>query len=318
MVYTITLNPTLDRNIWIEKIKYDDSNRIQKEERYAAGKGIDVSRVLTTLGLRNKALGFVGGFDGQEMEGRLINEGISCNFTRISGDTRTNIVIYDQTKKSQTIFSARGPEIMPYELMRMIQQIQELENPEMVIISGSLPPGVHPEIYYKIMEIARSKGSIIVLDTDGEALKKGIQISPDVIKPNIHELSRLADRELNNIEQVISTALTYCDQGIRTVLVSMGARGILLAGKKEQYLAVPPKVKVVNTIGAGDSAIAGFVFGYINGKTLQESLTYAVAAGTATTLRPGPALCTESDFMALVPKVKLYQQEEIRSAIPKL
>ena len=207
MVYTITLNPTLDRNIWIEKIKYDDSNRIQKEERYAAGKGIDVSRVLTTLGLRNKALGFVGGFDGQEMEGRLINEGISCNFTRISGDTRTNIVIYDQTKKSQTIFSARGPEIMPYELMRMIQQIQELENPEMVIISGSLPPGVHPEIYYKIMEIARSKGSIIVLDTDGEALKKGIQISPDVIKPNIHELSRLADRELNNIEQGISTQL---------------------------------------------------------------------------------------------------------------
>jgi 6-phosphofructokinase 2 len=318
MVYTVTLNPALDRNIWIEKIKYDDANRIQREERYAAGKGIDVSRVLTTLGLRNKALGFVGGFDGQEMEGRLINEGISCNFTRISGDTRTNIVIYDLAKKSQTIFSARGPEIMPYELMRMIQQMEELENPEMVIISGSLPPGVHPEIYYKIMEIARSKGSIIVLDTDGEALQKGIQISPDVIKPNIHELSRLAGRELNNIDQIVSTALSYCDQGIRTVLVSMGARGILLAGREEQYLAVPPKVKVINTIGAGDSAIAGFVFGYINGKTLQESLVYAVAAGTATTLRPGPALCTESDFKELVPKVKLYQQEEISSAIPEL
>jgi 6-phosphofructokinase 2 len=318
MVYTITLNPALDRNIWIEKIKYDDSNRIQKEERYAAGKGIDVSRVLTTLGVRNKALGFVGGFDGQEMEGRLINEGISCNFTRISGDTRTNIVIYDMAKKSQTIFSARGPEIMPYELIRMIQGIEELENPEMVIISGSLPRGVNPEIYYKIMEIARSKGSKIVLDTDGEALQKGIQISPDVIKPNIHELSRLAGRELNNIEQVISTALTYCDQGIRTVLVSMGARGILLAGKEEQCLAVPPKVKVVNTIGAGDSAIAGFVFGYVNGKTLEESLVYAVAAGTATTLRPGPALCTESDFQSLVPKVRLYQKGEISRALPEL
>jgi 6-phosphofructokinase 2 len=259
----------------------------------------------------------VGGFDGQEMEGRLINEGISCNFTRISGDTRTNIVIYDQTKKSQTIFSARGPEIMPYELMRMIQGIEKLDNPEIVIISGSLPPGVNPEIYYKIMEIARSKGSKIVLDTDGEALKKGIQISPDIIKPNVHELSRLVGRELGDINEIINTALTYCDQGIRTVLVSMGARGILLASKEKRFLAVPPKVKVVNTIGAGDSAIAGFVFGYVSGKTLPEALVYAVAAGTATTLRPGPALCTENDFLELVPKVKLYEEEEISKAIPE-
>ncbi len=317
MVYTITLNPALDRNIWIKKVKYDDSNRIQKEERYAAGKGIDVSRVLTAFGVRNKALGFVGGFDGEEMEGRLLNEGISCNFTKISGETRTNIVVYDMEKKSQTIYSARGPEIMPYELMRMIQLVEKLENPEIVIISGSLPPGVNPEIYYKIMEIARSKGSKIVLDTDGEALKKGIQISPDVIKPNVHELSRLSGQDLKNIQQIIQTAQHYCEQGIRTVLVSMGARGILLVGKDERYLAVPPKVEVVNTIGAGDSAIAGFVFGYVNGQTLQEALVYAVAAGTATTLRPGPALCTKEDFLELVPQVRLYRDEEINDAVAK-
>jgi 6-phosphofructokinase 2 len=317
MIYTITLNPALDRNIWIKKVKYDDSNRIQKEERFAAGKGIDVSRVLTTLGVRNKALGFVGGFDGEEMEGRLINEGISCNFTKISGETRTNIVIYDMEKKSQTIFSARGPEIMPYELMRLIQGIEKLENPEMVIISGSLPPGVNPEIYYKIMEIARSMGAKIVLDTDGEALKKGIQISPDIIKPNVHEVSRLSGRDLKSMPQIISAAKTLSDQGIPVVLVSMGAKGILLAGREQRYLAVPPKVKVVNTIGAGDSAIAGFVYGYLTGKTLQEALVYAVAAGTATTLRPGPALCTKEDFLNLVPQVRLYQGEEISSASPE-
>lgn len=315
MIYTITLNPALDRNIWIEKVRYDDSNRIQKEERYAAGKGIDVSRVLTTLGIRNKALGFVGGFDGEELEGRLLNEGIGCDFIRISGETRTNIIINDLGKESQTIFSARGPEIKPYELIQIIHKIEKLENPEIVIISGSLPIGVNPEVYCKIMEIARNKGSKIVLDTDGEAQKKGIQISPDVIKPNIYELSRLSGMELKNIQQIISTAQTFCDQGIRTVLVSMGARGILLAGKEERYLAVPPKVKVVNTIGAGDSAIAGFVFGYATGKTLQEALVYAVAAGTATTLRPGPALCTKDDFLELVPQVKLYQEEEINSAV---
>ena len=317
MVYTITLNPALDRNIWVEQVRYNDSNRIQKEKRYAAGKGIDVSRVLTAFGIRNKAMGFVGGFDGEEMEGRLLNEGISCDFTKISGETRTNVVIYDMGKESQTIFSASGPQIMPYELMRIIQQVQKLENPEFVIISGSLPPGVNPEIYYKIMEIARSKGSKIVLDTDGDALKTGIQISPDIIKPNIHELSRLSGKELKDIKQVISSAQTICDQGTGTVLVSMGARGILLAGKKESYLAVPPPVKVVNTIGAGDSAVAGFVFGILTGKTLHEALVCGVAAGTATTLRPGPALCTEEDFLALIPQVKLYQEKDISKVIGK-
>ncbi len=311
MIYTLTLNPALDRNIWIEKVKTDDSNRILKEERYAAGKGIDVSRVLTTLGIRNNALGFVGGFDGEEMEGRLINEGISCSFTKISGETRTNIVIYDMEKSNQTIFSAPGPEIMPFELMRIIQHIEKLDNPEFFIISGSLPPGVHPEIYYKIMEIAKSKGSKVILDTDGAALQTGIQISPDVIKPNVHELSRLSGQELTTIQDKISAARNICDQGTGIVLVSMGARGILLVSKSEQYLAVPPQVKVVNTIGAGDSAIAGFVYGRVNGKTVQESLACAVAAGTATTLRPGPALCTKDEFQELVPQVKLYMDDEI-------
>lgn len=314
MIYTITLNPALDRNLWIERVNTDDSNRIQKEERYAAGKGIDVSRVLKTLGVRNNALGFVGGFDGEEMEGRLLNEGISCTFTKISGETRTNIVIYDLENKSQTIFSAPGPEIMPFELMRIVQQVEKLESPEYLIISGSLPPGVHPEIYSKIMEIAKGKGSKIILDTDGAALKTGIQGFPDVIKPNVHELGRLTGAELKNIQEIIRAAQTICDNGTGIVLVSMGAKGILLVSEKEKYLAVPPQVKVVNTIGAGDSAIAGFVYGNVSGKTLPESLVCAVAAGTATTLRPGPALCTKEDFLALKPEVKLYQGNEIGQA----
>ena len=319
MIYTITLNPALDRNIWIESIRNDESNRIQKELRYAAGKGIDVSRVLTTFGIRNQALGFVGGFDGEEMEGRLINEGISCNFTRISGETRTNIILYDVEKGTQTIFSARGPEIEPFELTRIIQQIESLEDPEMFIISGSLPQGVHPQIYYKIMEMAKKKGSKIILDTDGEALKTGITISPDVIKPNIHELGHISGSELNDLHEIIHAAQTVCDQGTATVLVSMGARGILMVTKEEKCLAIPPELKVVNTIGAGDSSVAGFVFGTVTGKTIKESLICAVAAGTATTLRPGPALCTKDDFDKLIPQVRFYQdEEEITKAISRL
>ena len=317
MIYTITLNPALDRDIWIDKMILDDSNRIQNEQRYAAGKGVDVSRVLTTFGIKNMALGFVGGFEGEEIVGRLINEGISCDFTKVSGETRTNIIINDIEKESQTIFSARGPEIKPNEVTKIIQQIEKLEDPEIIVISGSLPPGVQPEVYSKIIEVAKSRGSKIILDTDGAALQAGVRMSPDVIKPNVHELSRLVDLELKDIHKIISTAQTICNQGTGVVLVSLGAKGILLVGKTEQYLAVPPKVEVVNTIGAGDSSIAGFIYGTTTGKTLQESLVCAVAAGTATTLRSGPALCTKDDFLELMPQVKLYQEGDITKAFQK-
>jgi 6-phosphofructokinase 2 len=156
MVYTITLNPALDRTLWVKKTQPDDSNRIEQEEKYAGGKRIDVSKVLTTLGVSNKALGFVGGFAGEELEGRLTNEGISCDFIRISGETRTNIIINEMSTGSQTIFSASGPEIKPYELMQIIHKVERLEKPDIIIISGSLPPGVHPEIYRKIIEMSKS------------------------------------------------------------------------------------------------------------------------------------------------------------------
>jgi len=307
VIYTITLNPALDRTLWVSRIVPDDSNRIEREQRYAGGKGIDVSRVLTTLGMPNRALGFAGGFTGEELEGRLLNKGIACDFVAISRETRTNIIVNDASTGSQTIFSARGPEIQPYELMRMIHKVEKLEKPDTVVISGSLPPEVHPEIYRRIIEIAKGRGARVVLDTDGDPLRLGIQGMPDVIKPNVHELGRLVGRKLEGIGEIAGAARGVHEQGVGMVLVSMGAEGIILIAEKEQYLAVPPDVKVVNTIGAGDSAVAGFVYGLATGKPLKEALRYAVAAGTATTLRPGTALCEKEDFLRLLPEVQLRE-----------
>jgi 6-phosphofructokinase 2 len=305
LIYTITLNPALDRTLWVEKIRADDSNRIKKEERFAGGKGIDVSRVLTKLGIGSTALGFVGGFTGEELEGRLINEGISCDFIRISGETRTNIIMNDMSTGVQSVFGASGPVIEPYELMRMIHKVEGLEHPEMVIISGSIPPGVHPKIYRKLIEIAKGRNAKIILDADGEALSEGTQGMPDLIKPNVHELGRLVGAELRELDDIVSAARSIQKRGIATVLVSMGARGLVLIGEKENYHASHPEVEVKNTIGAGDSAIAGFVYGLIEGKSPKEALVYAVAAGTATTLTPGTALCCKDDFMRLMPAVKV-------------
>ncbi|NYT02388.1 MAG: 1-phosphofructokinase, partial [Methanosarcinales archaeon] len=142
MIYTVTLNPALDRTIWVDRIKEDVSNRIIKEFRYAGGKSIDVSKVLKNLGIDNVALGFVGGFPGRELEGRLLNEGIISDFIRVSGDTRTNIIIHEQETGKQIAFNARGPEIQPHELMQLIDQIESLRNPQFITIGGSLPRGL--------------------------------------------------------------------------------------------------------------------------------------------------------------------------------
>ena len=126
MIYTITHNPALDRTLWVEKIQPDDSNRIESEHRYAGGKGIDVTKVLATLGVSNKALGFIGGFAGEELEGRLLNEGITSDFIGISGETRTNIIVNDMSTGTQTVFSARGPEINSHALMQLIHKVENL------------------------------------------------------------------------------------------------------------------------------------------------------------------------------------------------
>jgi 6-phosphofructokinase 2 len=310
MVETITLNPALDRTLWVEHIRPDDTNRIVREDRYAGGKGIDVARVLTTLGIDGRALGFVGGFTGDELEGRLLNEGIACDFVRIAGETRTNIVIHDQQGETQLVFSAGGPEIQPCELMRLMRNIEGLKQPDIVAISGSLPRNINPEIYRRLIEMAKGKGAKVVLDTDGEALKVGIRACPDIIKPNVHELERLVDRTLTTVEDLLAAARSVQQRGVATVLVSMGPRGMLWVGGDVAYRAVPPKVEVVNTIGAGDSSVAGYVYGLVRGLEPPRALACAVAAGTATVMRRGTALCRAEDFRKLLERTSVERAGE--------
>ncbi|HOT06031.1 MAG: 1-phosphofructokinase [Methanosaeta sp. PtaB.Bin039] len=312
MIYTITLNPALDRTIWVDRIRDDVSNRIVREDNYAGGKSIDVSKVLKNLGVDNTALGFVGGFAGMELEGRLLNDGIQTDFVRVSGETRTNIVIHEIGTGRQLAFNARGPEVRPHELIQMIDKIQELPEPQMVSIGGSLPRGLSAEIYRKIINLAKrchygTCQSKVILDVDGESLRVGIEARPDVIKPNIHELSQLVGRELREVDEVRAAARDIRRKGVDTVLVSMGPRGILLVSSEGEWIAEPPGVEVKNTIGAGDSSVAGFMYGLAQARDLSECLTYAAAAGTATTLKEGTALASLDDFNRLVPQVSLTE-----------
>ena len=305
MIYTITLNPALDRTIWVKDIRADDANRVLEEEKFAGGKGIDVSRVLTHLGIPNRALGFLGGYAGMEVEGILLQEGVYCDFTAIANETRTNVIVNVQGDGRQILFSAAGPEVNPVELTAFFRKLDGLHSPELVSISGSLPPNLSPVIYARSIEILRARGAQVLLDTDGENLRIGITGRPHMIKPNIHELSRLVGKEVSELPEIVAAARDIRARGVETALVSMGARGILLVSEAKTLLAVPPRVKVVNTIGAGDSAVAGFLYGLANKMPVEDCLRYAVAAGTATTLQPGTALARREDILKLLPRVSL-------------
>jgi 6-phosphofructokinase 2 len=183
MIYTLALNPAIDRTFWVEKIDYEESTRVQKECRYPGGKGIDVSRVLTNLGVTNTALGFLGGFVGDELECRLTSEGVRSDLIRISGETRTNIIVHEVETGRHILLTASGPEVAPYEINALFSKLDGLGDPSSIAIGGSLPPGVHPEIYRRIIWAMKKRNAVTFLDADGDALRVGIQGGPTYIKP---------------------------------------------------------------------------------------------------------------------------------------
>jgi 6-phosphofructokinase 2 len=304
MLYTITLNPALDRTLWLDRIQDDVTNRIEREERFPGGKGIGVSRVLTALGVYNRALGFTGGFHGAELEARLLEQGIQSNFTPIDEETRSNIVIHERSTGRQILLSSKGPRIHPSELAHFCADLTRIEDPTLVSIGGSLPEGVKSDVYYTIIRNLSRRGAQVILDAEGGALKSGLSAHPYAIKPNLRELSLAMGKTVSDLPGIIQAAEELHARGVEVVLVSMGAKGMILVSGKERLLASPPPVQVRNTVGAGDSAVAGFLYGITRGDDLETALRYAVAAGTATTLREGTALAEKEDVMRLFPRIR--------------
>ncbi|MFH0808856.1 MAG: 1-phosphofructokinase [Pseudomonadota bacterium] len=304
MIYTLTLNPALDRTLTVEKLIPDETIRVLSEERYAAGKGIDVSRVIKELGGRSIALGFVGGYDGLELEGRLINDGVLSSFVRISGNTRTNIILKERASSAQYVISAPGPHISAHELSQLYQQIISLSDLSYLIISGSIPPGLKPTVYSQFVVAARDKGATVALDADGEAMKEGVRAAPDIIKPNVRELARLVGREVETEEEIMAACDPLFNLGTSIAMVSRGAKGILTVTHDDAYRCAPPPIEVQNTVGAGDSALAAFILCYSRGGSLAECTARATAAGTATAMAAGTALATREDVDRLAKDLK--------------
>ena len=305
MIYTVTLNPALDRAILVERLMEEDTTRVYSETFYAAGKGIDVSRVIRELGGQSVALGLVGGYDGLHLEGLLINAGVMTDFTKIAHETRTNIILRERSTGRQFVISAAGPEIDSAEIGHFYRNVLEIHDMNYLVMSGSLPKGVTPNLYGQLIVAGKKKGAFIFLDTDGPALKESIEYQPTGIKPNQFELSRLIGRDLKKETEIIWTCNEIHEKGIPYILVSRGKKGLILSTKEQKIKAVAPRIEVESTVGAGDSVVAGFILAHSRGEDLEECVRLACAAGTATAQTPGTELCHREEVEKILPSIKI-------------
>ncbi len=306
LIATITLNPSLDQHITVDGLVVDGTNRWSRLHRYAGGKGIDVSRAIHEIGGRTVAYGFIGGPVGRAVEILLDEEEVPFSFTPIQRETRTNFIITDSKTSKQTRIDAPGPHISRGEFERFQRKMLRMRpSPDLIVVGGSLPPGIPNNVYYSIITEAKTFGVRAILDSDAQWLAEGIKAKPYLVKPNVREAEELLRRELPTEDAIIKGALDIVDMGVEIAVISRGKEGIIAANSNEVLTAVPPEVKVKSAVGAGDCTIAGLAMKLANEESLSKACRLAVALGTAAVLTPGTELARRADVEELLPQVKV-------------
>ena len=280
MIYTVTINPSLDYIVSIKNFKLGKTNRTVTEQMLAGGKGINVSTVLKNLGVDNVALGFVAGFTGREIERRANECGIVCDFISLEeGCSRINVKMKDF---DGTEINGMGPVIDEDAVEQLKKQLRTLTQGDTLVLAGSIPSCMSDSIYRDIMFELKDKGINFVVDATKDLLLNVLEFHPFLIKPNNHELAEIFGVELTTRESVIPYAKKLQEMGARNVLVSMAGEGAVLLDEKQNVYALPaPKGTLRNAVGAGDSMVAGFLAGWIEKEDYSHAFKMAVAAGSA-------------------------------------
>lgn len=286
MIYTLTLNPALDYDMYLT----DDLNvgelNLAKEVKYrAGGKGINVSKVLKNLGIESTAIGYVAGFVGDFIINDLKKDGINSEFVELEGCTRINAKV--NGNDNETELTGVSPTISKENLEKLIQKMSELKDGDILVLAGSIPGTVASDIYKRLSQNVKAKVEI-VLDTRGNLIQENMHNNL-FIKPNIHELREMFGEKLETKEEIVNKCKYFLDKGIKNVILSRGGEGALLVNKDFVLEASVPKGKLINSIGAGDSMVAGFVAGYTKGMSIEDSFKLAVASGSATAYSYGLA-----------------------------
>ncbi len=288
MIYTVTFNPALDYVMKVKKLRYDDINRTYGEELYYGGKGINVSVILSRLGMENTALGFKAGFTGEKLEELLKEEGINTDFIALkSGMTRINVKIKAETELD---INAVGPPIEREEVDKLFEKIKNLKKGDVIVLAGSVPGALPADIYEKILSVTSQSGVEAVVDSTGDLLLNVLKYHPFLIKPNNFELGDLFGVKIKNEAEIEKYAKLLQEKGARNVLVSRGKEGATLVtedGDVHTIGIIPGKP--LNSVGCGDSMVAGFVAGYLNKRDYAYALKLGSACSNATAFSYGLA-----------------------------
>lgn len=281
MVYTVTLNPALDYVMKLKALRTDDINRTDGEEIYYGGKGINVSVILTQLGIPNTALGFLGGFTGRKLEEMLKNDNVSCDFNYLkNGDTRINVKI----KADKEIdLNACGPEITKEDMQSFLRKLDGIKSGDYLILAGSIPNTLPDDIYEQILERVGDRNINCVVDATGDLLKNVLKYKPFLIKPNHHELGDLFSVQIKSDDDIVKYSKKLQEMGAKNVLVSMAKDGAMLTDENGNVHKIGnAKGKLINSVGCGDSMVAGFTAGYIKTADYSYALRLGSACGNAT------------------------------------
>lgn len=280
MIYTVTFNPSLDYIVSIRNFEEGSVNRASDEMILPGGKGINVSIVLNNLGMESHLLGFIAGFTGKEIERMVSDDGCISEFIKVdNGFSRINVKMRSE-KESE--INGIGPAISNSEMTQLLDKLDKLKEGDVLVLAGSIPTSIPDTIYYDIMKMLSDRKIMIVVDATKDLLLNVLPLHPFLIKPNKQELAEMMNLENLSKEDIVKNAFELQKRGARNVLVSMAGEGaILVTEDGNVYSSAAHKGNVVNSVGAGDSMVAGFIYGYLKNKDYKEAFETGLCAGSA-------------------------------------
>lgn len=307
MIYTVTFNPSIDYLVHVDHFKIGEVNRTNSEKILPGGKGINVSIVLNNLGIKSIPFGFIAGFTGQEIKRRIEDDfGIQTHFIKIeNGYSRIN---FKMKSDEESEVNGNGPEINKYHLNEFYQKLDCLEVGDILVLSGSIPKCLSNDIYYRIMDYLKDKEVKVVVDATGDLLLKVLELNPFLIKPNKHELEEMFHVKLFDKKDIIIYGKKLQDMVAKNILISMAGEGaIYICENGKVYMSDAPEGIVKNSVGAGDSMVAGFIAGYMKTESYVHAFRMGVATGSASAF--SEELARESEVLNLLNEVHEVEYE---------
>lgn len=305
MIFTVTLNPALDKSVTISGFTLDAVNRVSHARIDAGGKGVNVSKALKSFGCESIAMGFVGGGSGETLLAALAEMGVACDFVSVPGQTRTNLKVFDPLHHTYTDINEPGAPVSQPALDELFERISgRVRSDDTLLFAGSAPEGVAADLPARWAIALAERGVRVAADMDGVLLKAMIKSKPFLIKPNAQEMAELCGLEDTKMETLAAAASRLVADGIVTVAVSMGAKGAIFADKAGVLFAEAPKVEAVSTVGAGDALVAGLLLAKERGFGKEAAVRFAMAAAAAKVTRPGSSPPSFAQAEAYLSRIK--------------